>query len=459
MTILPADVSQRADVGEAFPFVVVASGTAGVRVAAEFWKLVCASHKFDHTRHDFELKDAAGHAGIMFGPRPKQGIAARTILVDTETSETSAIKRDVPIIRPESIVQGEGGGAKNYGDGRLAFDELKPEIEESFDQIVGKVENLHGVLHIHSVGGGTGSGLGSKLTTMIRQRQKRTLIASAIILPDPEYDPVRDPFASTNAILALADLLQSSDLVILFDNYAIRQIMAEEEVPVSELSKLRARIMKLRKTPEHGEPAHMYEGHNVVMADFLERLTSVFRFRTGQGFDWKETIIYSCPRKHDKLVIPMSYPMIPGESAEDAISAASGCLDGAHHLVNCTLKEQKASSCVFLVDGRVNEDDIRAVKIETKNSCTMTNERQIAVVPGRLDFHVSRAIGLLNTSAVSKRIDDFAKQTEDMLETEIGLAWYEDSGVHRQEIEQKLSSVRKALERYYNYAASSTERK
>lgn len=87
-------------------------------------------------------------------------------------------------------------------------------------------ENLQGFIIHHSVGGGTGSGLGSLLMErMSVDYGKKPKFCFTIYPSSSLLTSVMEPY---NAVLSTHSLLEHSDATILYDNESIYKIMSDK---------------------------------------------------------------------------------------------------------------------------------------------------------------------------------------------------------------------------------------
>ena len=78
---------------------------------------------------------------------------------------------------------------------------------------------------LHSIAGGTGSGLGSYLLERMNDRYPKKLIQTYSVFPDTQGDSVVvNPY---NSLLALRRLTQNADSVVVLDNGALSRIAAD----------------------------------------------------------------------------------------------------------------------------------------------------------------------------------------------------------------------------------------
>lgn len=77
----------------------------------------------------------------------------------------------------------------------------------------------------HSIGGGTGSGLGSHLLERLSDRFNKKLIQTYSVFPDSSTgDVVVQPY---NSVLTLKRLVDYADSVVVLDNRALSRICTE----------------------------------------------------------------------------------------------------------------------------------------------------------------------------------------------------------------------------------------
>ena len=79
---------------------------------------------------------------------------------------------------------------------------------------------------LHSIAGGTGSGLGSYLLERMNDRYPKKLIQTYSVFPDTQGvdNVVVNPY---NSLLALRRLTQNADSVVVLDNGALSRIAAD----------------------------------------------------------------------------------------------------------------------------------------------------------------------------------------------------------------------------------------
>lgn len=151
---------------------------------------------------------------------------ARAILVDTEQKVINKIYNDKNTSWMYStknvICQAEGGCANNWAFGYLIKGyELSDVILNCVRQEIEKLDYFDGFLLLLSSAGGTGSGIGSYITKLLRKEYGKRSIVNTTILPFSFGEVCTQNY---NTLLTLAKLYNESDINILIENEQIYNI-------------------------------------------------------------------------------------------------------------------------------------------------------------------------------------------------------------------------------------------
>lgn len=131
------------------------------------------------------------------------------------------------IYNPENFFVGSqgSGAANNWAAGYSAGDTVQEEVFDMIDREVDGSDSLEGFMLLHSIAGGTGSGLGSYLLERMNDRYPKKLIQTYSVFPDTNFENVVvNPY---NSLLAMRRLTQNADSVVVLDNGALSRIAAD----------------------------------------------------------------------------------------------------------------------------------------------------------------------------------------------------------------------------------------
>merc|ERR1712196_617489 len=135
----------------------------------------------------------------------------RAVLMDLEPGTMDSVRSGPygQIFRPDNFVFGQSGAGNNWAKGHYT------EEAESCDC-------LQGFQVCHSLGGGTGSGMGTLLISKIREEYPDRMMLTFSVVPSPKVsDTVVEPY---NATLSVHQLVENADECMILDNEALYDI-------------------------------------------------------------------------------------------------------------------------------------------------------------------------------------------------------------------------------------------
>ncbi|KAF5830372.1 hypothetical protein DUNSADRAFT_14669 [Dunaliella salina] len=103
---------------------------------------------------------------------------------------------------------------------------LLDHLQEGIRKECEDVDGAPDFLMLHSLGGGSGSGLGSRLLECLREEYPLNYIATVSVAPRPAGD---SPMQSLNSTMALSFLQAYADIVMVFDNQAMLEAAVKSQ--------------------------------------------------------------------------------------------------------------------------------------------------------------------------------------------------------------------------------------
>lgn len=162
-----------------------------------------------------------------FHETTKQTFQPRSLLIDLEPSTLDQIRGSPGglLYSPDQYLFDQVGTGNIYARGHYGQGaELAELVTEGVRKQVEACDCFLGFQFTHSIGGGTGSGLGSLLIANLREQYCDRLLTSYTVFPSlVASDIVTEPY---NAILSIEHLLENADLVMLFDNEALYRLVS-----------------------------------------------------------------------------------------------------------------------------------------------------------------------------------------------------------------------------------------
>ncbi|KAG9442576.1 hypothetical protein H6P81_018430 [Aristolochia fimbriata] len=269
----------------------VQGGQCGNQIGAKFWEVICDEHGIDPTgKHngdpssDLQLERINVYYNEASGGR----YVPRAVLMDLEPGTMDSIRTGPygQIFRPDNFVFGQSGAGNNWAKGH--YTEGAELIDSVLDVVRKEAENcdcLQGFQVCHSLGGGTGSGMGTLLISKIREEYPDRMMLTFSVFPSPKVsDTVVEPY---NATLSVHQLVENADECMVLDNEALYDICF--------------RTLKL-SNPSFGDLNHLISatmsGNSTSIQEMFRRVseqfTAMFRRKaflhwyTGEGMDEME---------------------------------------------------------------------------------------------------------------------------------------------------------------------------
>lgn len=208
-------------------------GQCGNQVGTEFWKRLCAEHGISPEGIiEPHAQQAPGddRKDVFFYQADDEHYIPRALLLDLEPRVINTIQNSPykNLYNPENIfVSSEGGGAgNNWAQGYEQAEKVYEEIMEMIDREADGSDSLEGFCLVHSIAGGTGSGMGSFLLERLNDRYPKKLIQTYSVFPNQQdtSDVVVQPY---NSLLTLQRLTLNADCVVVLDNTALTRIAVD----------------------------------------------------------------------------------------------------------------------------------------------------------------------------------------------------------------------------------------
>jgi tubulin beta len=239
--------------------ITIQVGQCGNQISNQFWDNIIQEHAINNKgvyygENDYELE----RINVYFNEGLNNRYIPRTILIDLEPSTLDSIRNGIngELFQPSNFVFGNGGASNNFGIGFYTKGaELVDIVVDNIRKEAEKCDCLQGFQMSHSLGGGTGSGMGTLLISKIREEYPDRIISTFSVIPSPKVsDTVVEPY---NATLSLKQLIENADQCFTFDNEALYNICNQ----------------KLHiKTPSYGDL-------NYLISSALCGISSTMRFK------------------------------------------------------------------------------------------------------------------------------------------------------------------------------------
>nr|XP_012420706.1 PREDICTED: tubulin beta-2B chain-like isoform X8 [Odobenus rosmarus divergens] len=204
----------------------IQAGQCGNQIGAKFWEVISDEHGIDptgsyHGDSDLQLE----RINVYYNEAAGNKYVPRAILVDLEPGTMDSVRSGPfgQIFRPDNFVFGQSGAGNNWAKGH--YTEGAELVDSVLDVVRKESEScdcLQGFQLTHSLGGGTGSGMGTLLISKIREEYPDRIMNTFSVMPSPKVsDTVVEPY---NATLSVHQLVENTDETYCIDNEALYDI-------------------------------------------------------------------------------------------------------------------------------------------------------------------------------------------------------------------------------------------
>ncbi|XP_029850427.3 tubulin delta chain [Ixodes scapularis] len=166
----------------------------------------------------------------FFTSDSKDGLVASAVLIDTEKKVVGkalvdACRSNQWHYAKDSCYTHQQGAGNNWASGYIEHAERGLDsIMELIRRRVERCDWLDGFLPLMSLGGGTGSGLGTKVTEALSQDYPNTPLVNIVVRPFSSGEVAVQAY---NAVLSLSHLQDSSDALIVLNNDGLHHVASK----------------------------------------------------------------------------------------------------------------------------------------------------------------------------------------------------------------------------------------
>jgi len=213
--------------------VTIQVGQCGNQLGRLFWESALAEHAehnasgvFDEAMSSFFRNVDGGQRDIPLGDGtgPIAGLKARAVLVDTEGGVVAETLRGPlgTLFEEKQVITDVSGAGNNWAHGFLDYGPRHEEaVREATRRAAELCDSLQCFFLMHSLGGGTGSGLGTYILSLLADDYPEAVRFTTSVFPSEDDDVVTSPY---NSVLSLNELVQHADAVLPLENRQLADI-------------------------------------------------------------------------------------------------------------------------------------------------------------------------------------------------------------------------------------------
>ncbi|KAK3865569.1 hypothetical protein Pcinc_028835 [Petrolisthes cinctipes] len=427
----------------------IQTGQCGNQIGAKFWEVISGEHAILPngnyvTSVDKELNKLRQERLDVYYTEGYEGKhVPRAVLVDLEPGTMDSV-RCGPLknfFRPENYVYGQNGAGNNWARGHYTDGgELLEPVMEVIRKEAEGCDCLQGFQLTHSLGGGTGSGLGTLLISQIRAEFPDRIIASHSVVPSPKVsDTVVEPY---NATLSFHNLLEDTDQTYCIDNEALYDICFK--------------TLKL-KTPTYGDLNHL-------VSLTMSGVTTCLRFPGQLNSDLRKLAVNMIPFPRLHFFVAGFAPLTSrGSKPYRALSVpdlTQQMFDAKNLLADCDPRHGRYLTAAAIFRGimSMREVEDQMCSIQNKKSSLFVewipNNVLTAVCnvpPCGLDMS-STFVG--NSTSIQELFKRVSEQFHAMYRRKAFVHWYTNEGMDEMEFTEAEANMNDLISEYQLYQES-----
>eukprot|EP01097_Dermamoeba_algensis_P002054 TRINITY_DN1818_c0_g3_i2.p1 TRINITY_DN1818_c0_g3~~TRINITY_DN1818_c0_g3_i2.p1 ORF type:complete len:448 (-),score=109.18 TRINITY_DN1818_c0_g3_i2:234-1577(-) len=421
-------------------------GQAGIQLGNSCWELFCLEHGVEA---DGQLqkngKDAGKAFQTFFQVSSAGRCVPRSVMVDLEPTVVDEVKTGKygKLFASEGLITGKEDAANNYARGHYTVGkDILETVMEKIRKIAERCEGLQGFLAFHSVGGGTGSGLGSLILERLSSDYTKKCKLDFCVYPSPQISTsVVEPY---NSVLSTHSLLEHTDVAFMLDNEAIYDISMKK--------------LAIDKPT--------YTNLNRLIAQVISSLTTSLRFEGALNVDMNEFQVNLVPYPRIHFLLCSYAPLISSERAYhetlSTLELTTSAFEASNMLAKCDPTIGKYMACCLMYRGDVSPTDVSNSISNVKNKKTVSfvswsptgfkcgiNSQAPSKVPGGDLADVSRAVCMIsNTTALAQVFHRIDNKFDLMYGKRAFVHWYVGEGMEEGEFQEAREDLA-ALEKDY----------
>jgi len=428
-------------------------GQCGNQVGLAFWNAVTKEHKLASTTMTFQkdgsekdtdgdgLPDELEKIDVYYrgtsDERQKCKWVPRAVLVDLEPGTMDVIKAQPlgPAFKPDNMCFGNNGAGNNWAKGH--YTEGAELVESVLDRVRLEIEQCdapQGFQIFHSLGGGTGSGMGTLLLLKIRDAYPDRITCTYSVYPSPKVsDTVVEPY---NAVLSSHQLLENSDETFIIDNEALYNINYN--------------ILK------NNQPT--YEELNNLIAQATCGITASIRFPGKLNGDLRKlgVNLVPFPRLHFFLIsqAPLLSKKASAMTGLNVRELTTQAYSARNFFSNVRPEDGKymAASLTFRGGMSTQEVDDQLKQLNAKNADDFVewipNNLKSGIVEMAPRTSTMSVTFVANTTALKGIFQRLATQFGAMYRRKAFLHWYKGEGMDEMEFQEADKNVRDLITEY-----------
>lgn len=425
----------------------IQAGQCGNQIGTKFWETISTEHGIDaNGNYSTDGPDRSDRLEVYYNKSSSGKCVPRAVLVDLEPGTMQAVKNGPfgNLFRPDNLAFGQSGAGNNWAKGHYTEGaELIDNVMDIIRKEAEKADCLQGFQLTHSLGGGTGAGMGTLLVSKIKEEYMDRMLATFSVVPSPKVsDTVVEPY---NATLSIHQLVENADETFCIDNDALYDICH--------------RTLKL-KSPT-------YDHLNKLVALVMSGVTTCLRFPGQLNSDLRKLAVNMVPFPRLHFFCVGFAPLFAEESSKYKTYSVSELtaqmFESNNMMTACDPRHGRYLTAAAVFRGRISMKDVeeQMCQIQARNSSYFVewipNNVQTAVCNVPPSGMEMSATFIGNTTSIQELFKRVSEQFTVMFRRKAFLHWYTGEGMDELEFSEAESNLNDLLSEYQQYQEARVE--
>jgi len=422
-------------------------GQCGNQIGGKFWQVISEEHGIDGSGvYKGTDEQQLERINVYYNEAGSGKYVPRAILVDLEpgTMDTIRAGQYGQLFRPDNLVFAQNSAGNNWAKGHYTEGaELVDQVMEVVRKESEGCDCLQGFQICHSLGGGTGSGMGTLLLSKIREEFPDRMMCTFSVVPSPKVsDTVVEPY---NATLSVHQLVENADEVMCIDNEALYDICF--------------RTLKLTN-PTYGDLNHL-------VSSVMSGITCCLRFPGQLNSDLRKLAVnlIPFPRLHFFLVgiAPLTAKASRDFRAFSVPELVTQMFDAKNMMAACDPRHGRYLTASAMFRGKIATKEVEdsMLQVKQKNSLFFVEwiphniKTSVCDIPPKDTKMGVTFIG--NSTAIQELFKRVNQQFSVMFKRKAFLHWYTGEGMDEMEFTEAESNMHDLISEYQQYQDATTE--
>ncbi|CCC72018.1 hypothetical protein NCAS_0J00390 [Naumovozyma castellii] len=421
----------------------ISTGQCGNQIGAAFWETICGEHGLDLNGNILPNVDPimTSKLNVYFNETSSGSKwVPRSINVDLEPGTIDAVRNSKMsgLFRPDNFIYGQSSAGNVWAKGHYTEGaELVDSVMDVIRREAESCDRLQGFQISHSLGGGTGSGMGTLLISKIKEEFPDRMMATFSVIPSPKNsDTVVEPY---NATLSMHQLIEYASETFCIDNEALYNICQ--------------RTLKLT------QPS--YNDLNQLVSSVMSGVTTSLRYPGQLNSDLRKLAVnlVPFPRLHFFMI---GYAPLTAMNAQSFRSLSvpeltQQMFDSKNMMAAADPRNGRYLTVAALFRGNVSVKEVEdeMYKVQLRNSDYFVEwipnnvQTSVCSVPPKNSDISATFIG--NSTSIKELFQRIDKQFVAMFRKKAFLHWYTSEGMDEMEFTEAESNMNDLIQEYEQY--------